>query len=157
LANGTVTISSVVSPGSGILMRFTYHELSNTWVREIYTSGQWGLVENLQLRSDISALQSEYLGLLKTKTVEIGIWDMETTDTVSVTHGLSVAPSSVREISALIRSDNGVNVFSFEIASNFINYGSTTILMGRTDLGLFDSSAFNDGSINRGFVIIRHV
>ena len=157
LANGTVTSSSVVSPGSGILMRFTYHELSNTWVREIYTSGQWGLVENLQLRSDISALQSEYLGLLKTKTVEIGSWDMETNNLISVTHGLSVAPSSVREISALIRSDNGVNVFSFEIASNFINYGSTTILMGRTDLGLFDSSAFNDGSINRGFVIIRHV
>ena len=98
---------------------------------------------------------------LKTKVIDIGDWNMDTTATKDVAHGLTL--SSVRSVEAYIRNDDGtfVDPLNFSNASGSANgrgvAGTTNVNLERLAGGDFDNTNFDATSYNRGWIIIRYV
>lgn len=99
--------------------------------------------------------------ILKTKVLDIGDWNMDTTVTKNVAHGLTFA--NIRSIRVLIRNDANTARYSF----TDINVGGTTyqavtadatnISMFRETGGIYDSANYDSTSYNRGWIIIEYV
>lgn len=102
---------------------------------------------------------------INTKIINIGDWNMDTTDSVNVAHGLTLA--NIRVVEGTIRNDAGDTFYP--IAEALISAGSavngayahanaTNIVIQRLLNGFFDGSAAFDGtSYNRGWVVITYV
>jgi hypothetical protein len=105
---------------------------------------------------------------IRTKIIEIGDWNMDSTGYVEVAHGLTF--SKIRKVSALIRNDennfraplegkvayiNGAVTDCFDGGS--IGLYSTNVLLCRIASGHFDSTAYNSTSYNRGWITIEYV
>ena len=98
---------------------------------------------------------------LKVLQLEIGSWDMLNIQDVLVTHGLDA--TKIRTVSGYVRNDSGGTRFAlsnssvdfpttnFEIANITT---STVIALRRQNGGVFDSTNYNDSTINRGHIII---
>jgi hypothetical protein len=99
--------------------------------------------------------------VLNTKIVDIGDWNMDTTASVSVPHGLD--SSKIRTVSASIRDDNGVQVGdinltnSAETTSQGVSWGGTLIVLARGTNGTFDSTDYDSTSFNRGWITIQYI
>lgn len=101
---------------------------------------------------------------LITKVVNIGSWDMSTATGVGnviVAHGLTF--SKIRSVDIYILDDAGtlmypINHFSSLIGSvsGFYRLDATSVYINRIASGTFDSSVFNDGGVNRGYIHIKH-
>lgn len=96
---------------------------------------------------------------VKTKIIEIGDWDMDSTATKTIAHGLSDF-KKVRLISASIRKDDDTELYFLHhggtavSAFGYIYADSTNINLVRAPAGFFDSTDFNSTSYNRGWVDI---
>ena len=100
--------------------------------------------------------------LLKTKVVDIGDWNMASSTTVNVTHGLTV--TSIKSVSAMIRADGDatrapLNTFNDNtdpamVGGGVNNINATVISLYRRTGGFFDGSSYNSTSYNRGWVTI---
>jgi len=103
---------------------------------------------------------------LKVQIFDIGVWDMDTTLEKIVYFTSNITSQNVRSISIMIRSDNydlspfcnSVDSVSpaYEV-SGFIDHmglEENQIELERNPSGVFDSTLYNDGSMNRGFVTI---
>lgn len=98
--------------------------------------------------------------ILKTKVLDIGDWNMDTTVTKNVAHGLTFA--NIRSIRVLIRNDANTARYSF----TDINVGATTyqavtadatnISLFRESGGIYDSTNYDSTSYNRGWIIIEY-
>jgi hypothetical protein len=98
--------------------------------------------------------------MLKTKIIEIGDWNMDTTANKSVSHGLTYA--NIRAVSVLVRSDTdnirhmsphpSAGLTDVDLSINFID--STTVVIARRVGGLFDNTNYDSTSYNRGWVTI---
>ena len=105
------------------------------------------------------------LGLLPQKVIDIGDWDMDATDSVSVAHGLT--HTNIRSVTAVIRDDNSAthHTISSGVASAanptvqvWISFfDGTNIQLVRSAGGLFDNAGFDSTSFNRGEVTIGYV
>lgn len=100
--------------------------------------------------------------VLKTKVVEIGDWNMDTTATLAVAHGLTA--SNIRSVEVIIRHDNGTDQYRLDaidsgetVEGGVESIGSTNINLRRVASGLFDGTNFDSTSFNRGYVHIKHV
>jgi len=94
---------------------------------------------------------------LKVKVIEIGDWNMDSTSSVNVTHGLTI--TDVRNVDVVIRANNG-DIYSIRGDGADGYWRSSTasyIYLVRTASGLFDSANFNSTSYNRGWVTIWYV
>ncbi len=103
---------------------------------------------------------------LKVKVVEIGEWNMDTTASVSIAHGMGATFfEKVRTTSAMIRADAGgfaVNLASINTGTAHVDGGvqhvdETIIFIDRSDGGRFDGPEYNAtaGTVaNRGWVTI---
>lgn len=98
-------------------------------------------------------------GGLRRKTIPIGVWNMDTTASVTVAHGLTIA--NVRSVSFVIINDagtfvtNGLNPVSFATdASPLVD--ATAVTLARRASGVYDDAAYS-GSGNRGYVVIDYV
>lgn len=106
-------------------------------------------------------------GGLNWKIVQIGDWDMDTTASVNVAHGIPFGNyqdirvvdvqiirdiGAVREFGPLVRFEAGVG-----IAGGVVSIDSTNITIGRLTGGYFDNSDFNATSFNRGYIAIGYV
>lgn len=95
----------------------------------------------------------------KTKVIEIGDWNMDSTDQVSVAHGLAL--SQTRGVKALIRDDNDQfrhDLFTkANVISGRIDIDSTDVLLTRKVGGGFDNNLFDSTSYNRGWITIDYV
>ncbi len=115
-----------------------------------YATGDWRCT-NYQL-SDSQ--------LLKTKIIEIGDWDMDTTITLTVAHGLTL--SAIRSISVLIRNDLDTNSRIFPIPNTAatsveqVVADSTNISLVRATGGTFDNTTYDSTSYNRGWITIQY-
>jgi hypothetical protein len=105
--------------------------------------------------ANLSAVNS---GLL-TKVIEIGNWNMDTTTTVSVAHGLD--QTKIRGLSAIVRTDSGVVPF---LHVNFgqdncglISADSTYVILSRVTGGVFDNANYDSTSYNRGWIKVEYV
>lgn len=91
------------------------------------------------------------------KIIPIGTWNMDSTPAISIAHGLN--RGKIRDVSCIITDDN-------DILSALLNSGGEgaiaamddiNITLSRTNAGFFDSTAFDDTTVNRGYVTIRYV
>jgi len=93
---------------------------------------------------------------LNTKIISIGDWNMDSTASVTVSHGL--LSTSIRTMTALIRDDGGVIVNSFNNdGAALIQASASDIVLWRTTSGVFDSTAYDSTSFNRGFITIEYI
>lgn len=103
---------------------------------------------------------------LKVKVIEIGDWNMDTTNAVSVIHGI-VDGTKIRSVDVVIRADTGVlyKLENYDFSTGEVGGGvsgvnedipisGTTIRLGRKTGGLFDQAGFDSTSFNRGFITI---
>jgi hypothetical protein len=110
-----------------------------------------------------AALLQAIVGGELTKIIQIGDWDMDVNDQVSVAHGLTDF-KKIRSISAMIRNNADTIYYEFittdsSISANrsLITANSTNINLARADAGFFDNSVFSGGSFNRGWITIKYV
>lgn len=104
---------------------------------------------------------------LKIKVIEIGDWNMDSTSTKNVSHGLS-DHKKIRSATAIIRPDDdgtyhylgqpvgGTLTTPGEggMAAGIYRFTSTLVQMLRADGSVFDDVAFDSTSFNRGFITI---
>jgi hypothetical protein len=97
--------------------------------------------------------------LMRMKVLEIGDWNMDTTASVNIAHG--VDKTKVRSITALIRDDSDLNYYNLDYigaagAGSFkgvrINSANITLFRGTGDP--FDNTSFDATTYNRGWVTI---
>lgn len=97
-----------------------------------------------------------------TKVVSIGAWNMDTTDSVSVAHGLTLA--DIIGYTGWILPDNpgirypipwydGVGSIADVY---FSSESSSYIVINRLPGGAFDNTSYDDGAMNRGYLLIFH-
>ncbi len=101
--------------------------------------------------------------LLNQKVIEIGDWNMVTTTTVLVAHGLTT--SKIRAVSVLIRDDSNTNYSDFSAfdsgpgatTNGTITCQTTNVNISRSAAGSFDSTNYDSTSYNRGWITILYV
>ena len=96
-----------------------------------------------------------------TKIFEIGDWNMDTTGTLNVAHGLDW--TKIRSVDIIIRDD--ANTFHFPInydvtsarvgGSYYIS--PTNIVLVRFNLAYFDGAGFSSTPYNRGWVTVKYI
>ena len=96
---------------------------------------------------------------LSVKVVEIGSWDMNATDFVSIKHGLTT--SSIRMVQAIVKHDVSNLYYPIElwdtiagVAGGSWSISALNIVVARTAASFFDSADFDDTTINRGYITI---
>ncbi len=102
--------------------------------------------------------------ILKTKVIEIGDWNMDTTPSVTIISGID--KEKVRAVSGIIIDDNSVNVYRLNKGSsggiNGLMQGSVdritdnNIELRRLNGGEFDGVSYNSTSFNRGWITILY-
>jgi hypothetical protein len=104
-------------------------------------------------------------GGLRRKVINIGSWDMDSTSSLNVAHGISDW-TKIRSASAFIIKDIGgiyESLYNYSPGlsnsggSSYIGWNSTNILLARIDGGFFDNANYNDTLINRGYIIIEYL
>lgn len=112
-------------------------------------------------RAVVPATLAAVTGKIRRKYLSIGIWNMDSTSTVSINHGLSL--SNIIGLSAIIIDDTGQGRDSIEgveaggLAGGNISAGSLNITLERATSGRFDNATYDDGTINRGYIIIDYL
>ena len=118
---------------------------------------------NLYLESGVTinavAQGKDITAALHRKIVDIGDWNMDATEQVSVAHGLTL--SKIRHVSALVIDDAGANIYiplGFYTAAVFIySIDAINVHLRRYTGGTMDSTDFNATSYNRGWITIYYV
>jgi cytoskeletal protein CcmA (bactofilin family) len=98
---------------------------------------------------------------LKCKIVNIGDWNMDTTSSVTVAHGLGASWSNIRHVGLVLRNDANDTIYpssNVTGASNpavyVVECDSTNVQINRATSGFFDTTDFNSTSYNRGWLVI---
>jgi hypothetical protein len=102
---------------------------------------------------------------LNVKILEIGDWNMDTTNSVSIAHGVSSGNTKIKSVSASVRNDADTAVYDLiggawaspELAdspSGSIYYTSTDVTLNRVSGTPLDSTEFDSTSFNRGWITI---
>lgn len=92
--------------------------------------------------------------------LELGDWNMDTTDAITVTHGLSATEwKTVRNITSIIRIDSDTDYidFSSNNGAQRIEVNSANFVIRRVVGGYFDSASFDATSFNRGWINFKYI
>ncbi|MGH1436602.1 MAG: hypothetical protein ACRBG0_19320 [Lewinella sp.] len=98
-----------------------------------------------------------------TKVIDIGDWNMDSSASVSVTHG--VTEGKIRGLQGIIRDDSDTQYYAigYQASTNDVAFeqdwnasGSTTIDVVRKGSGSFDNTNFDSTSYNRGWITITY-
>jgi hypothetical protein len=97
------------------------------------------------------------------KVIEIGDWNMDTTATKTVSHGLTLA--TICGVRGVVRDDAGTEHFGMlTLQDDITNYGvritdvsSSLVNLERETGGTFDGNGFDSTSYNRGWVIVDYL
>jgi hypothetical protein len=98
------------------------------------------------------------------KTFEIGDWNMDSTASIGVAHGLTLA--NIRAISALLRDDANTTYYAMpwmnvapgaSSSADGISVGATNVNLDRTTGGFFDNTNFDATTFNRGWITVSYV
>jgi len=94
--------------------------------------------------------------VITNKELDIGDWNMDTTEEVSIAHGLSL--SQIRDAVATIRNDADDESYGLDKINygdeGFIKWDATNIILRRATAGHFDSTDYNATSYNRGYITV---
>lgn len=95
-------------------------------------------------------------GVMRWTILNIGDWNMDSTASVDVAHGLTF--SKIRTCSAMIISDGGTLVlFNQDTTGSISLQSGTNVALTRTGSGIFDSPNYDTTSFNRGYVTIGYI
>ena len=96
------------------------------------------------------------IGDIRSKTVEMGSWNMDTTASSVVNHGLDY--TKIRAVSAMIKIDSGASVYDFAATSSTdISWDNAQITLNRPGGGFFDDPNFDAITSTRGWVVIQYI
>jgi hypothetical protein len=99
-----------------------------------------------------------------TKIINIGDWNMDTTETVNIAHGLTMG--DIRSVTAIVRPDNGTPLYVLstgyvdtpaEIEAFINSIDATNVNIKRRTGGVYDNANFDATSYNRGWITITYV
>lgn len=91
---------------------------------------------------------------MKWKDIPIGDWDMDSTASVFVAHGLTLSKIRIVAVTIISNDSSSQNDLS---RAGVIGRNSTNIILDRTAAGTFDQAAYNSTGFNRGFVTIGYI
>lgn len=97
---------------------------------------------------------------LRTKIFAIGSWNMDTSTSKSVTHGLTY--STIRRVEVMIGRDDGASYVPIhyphtdDIPSGRYAIATSSIVMIRRTGAQFDGAGYVDTTINRGWVVVDY-
>jgi len=117
-----------------------------------------GLPDNNTNGYQLFEALSVFTGGLKTKVVNIGNWNMDTTANVSI----SIASLFPAGIAGVVSTDVFIRNDATNQLDPIINGGAayltaTTVEISRTSSGMFDGANWSTtGGYNRGFIIIKY-
>ena len=108
-------------------------------------------------------LNAEQHNGLKVKIINIGDWNMDAVNEVSLSHGVTAA--NIRNIAVQIICDDGVGYNTFPLnhdpngtgVEGFFSFSAGYVVLTRIGGGLFDSTAFDSTSFNRGYITIWYI
>jgi hypothetical protein len=108
-----------------------------------------------------SFLPTSSTGNLLVSSINIGDWNMDTTSSITVAHGIGDY-TKIIGVFAVIRNDADTNLVSLQkynpttgvSGGGFEEIDATNITLSRVASGFFDSSSYNSTSYNRGFLTI---
>lgn len=100
------------------------------------------------------------------KVIDIGDWNMDSTNIKSVAHGLTAG--NIRDVRVVIRNDaasafSDLNIPESSSASTYpehegiFSWDSTNVIMTRRTGGYFDATSHDQTSYNRGWITIHYV
>lgn len=102
------------------------------------------------------------VGVLNVKVIDIGTWNMNTTDTVSVAHGLT--HSKIRSVFATISDFDSTYFYdlnydhpNIETSGKGILWDSTNVILKRATGGYFDAPDYGTAPANRGWITIWYI
>jgi hypothetical protein len=116
----------------------------------------------LKLKSTSEAIGSDS-GKLRTKVVNIGDWNMDSTIQINVAHGLTLL--KIRAVKVIIINDasnNMKDLYLFSSTTGAMLGGTidgmdgTNITISRLTGGDFDNNAYDSTGFNRGYVYIEY-
>lgn len=112
--------------------------------------------------SGVSIQYEGSTGQYKTKIIDIGDWDMDTTGSVVIAHNLA-SVEAIRKINVMIRKDSDVpqvmrplDVAVGGSSDGYVEADVTDIILFRTAAGAFDSTDYDETSYNRGYILIEY-
>jgi len=133
---------SLVTIPSNTLIEFTYNYFIDKWVPNFLTF--------------------KANNVLKTKTIDIGDWDMDASDSVSIAHGIADF-KKIRSVNIIVRNDTDNAYYKIEtpdttgvVSGGVSRVISTVIDIFRLSGGFFDGTAFDSTSYNRGWITIQY-
>ena len=155
------------NPGTP-LNKLVYADMHQFFEKLMFEAGVTpnGLPESEYAGFQLMTALVRMFGKMRRAVYEIGGWDMDADASKIVS--TEIVFTKVRGISFLIKNDSGDNVFpngftqsgftsDVEAAAGGTDAsGDLSIFMSRTPSGTFDSTDFNDVSVNRGFVIVDY-
>lgn len=95
--------------------------------------------------------------VLNNAVKEIGVWDMFTDKTVTVSFNLNINIKRIVSIHCSILNDNEDEIFVFSDGADEISYTSANgVKLVRSNNGMFHSHDFESSSINRGFIMVNY-
>lgn len=110
-----------------------------------------------------SSAGSETTLTIKTKILNIGAWNMQSTTSVDILHGLgsSIAWKKIVSAEAIIMKDDlslSRPLVYFGDGAVVINESGlgTSIRLTRTAAGIFATASYSSTAINRGYIIFRY-
>lgn len=91
---------------------------------------------------------------LNLKVLDIGDWNMDSTSTLNVAHGLTL--SKIRKVSVQIREDSAASQRDLDYldTAGWFTADSTYIALARYAAGVFDNTSYDSTSYNRGWILI---
>jgi hypothetical protein len=105
------------------------------------------------LRDKVNAIV-DTVNAYQIKVVNIGNWNMDSTATKTVAHGLDF--TKIRTVDAMIIGDAG-EVYLLLRKDGYESIDATNITLTRTTGGAFDSSTYSSSPFNRGYVTIGYI
>jgi hypothetical protein len=131
----------------------------------IITNGETHLHTHRQYSSSNYDSKFDDYGLRR-KTIEIGDWDMDSSQTATVAHGLSATDwLKIRSVEVMIRNDSGGTDTYYTDSTDTSANADDGIEIEKIDAtnvtlkcaaatSTFDNTSFNETSYNRGWVTI---
>lgn len=102
------------------------------------------------------AVLNETSNVTRMQSFDIGVWNMDATNVVNISHGLGADWANVINLQALIFDDNSASLVPLS-AGGQASVLPTQIRLARDVGGVFDNTAYDSTSLsNRGRVIIHY-
>lgn len=110
------------------------------------------------IKAYVDAVETK-IASLNTKIINIGDWNMDTTQSLDVAHGVTL--SKIRSLSAIIIADSSTTRYDLNIMDGAGDGGglfadATNVVLRRIASGFFDNTSFNSTSFNRGYIVLQY-